>query len=91
MPYYFKPVRELPAGRGFADLVFIPKRGKLDAPALIVELKWNKSAQTAIQQIKDRKYAQALSGYTGDALLVEISYDKKSKEHQCVIEKMVLD
>lgn len=91
MPYYFKPVRELPAGRGFADLVFIPKRGKLDAPALIVELKWNKSAQTAIQQIKDRKYAQALSGYTGDALLVGISYDKKSKEHQCVIEKMVLD
>ena len=57
MQYYFKPVRELPTGRGFADFVFIPKpEYKSDYPALVVELKWNNSAVSALQQIKDRKY-----------------------------------
>ena len=55
MQYYFKPVRELPTGRGFADFVFIPKpEYKNDYPALVVELKWNKSAVSALQQIKDK-------------------------------------
>ena len=57
MQYYFKPIRELPTGRGFADFVFLPKpEYKGDYPALVVELKWNKKAQTALQQIKDKKY-----------------------------------
>ena len=57
MQYYFKPVRELPSGRGFADFVFIPKpEYKSDYPALVVELKWNQNAQTAMQQIKDIFY-----------------------------------
>lgn len=52
---YFKPVRELPAGRGFADFVYIPKLEHRDSyPALVVELKWNKNAETAINQIKKR-------------------------------------
>lgn len=89
MQYYFKPIREMPAGRGFADFVFIPKTEyRTDFPALLVELKWNRSAVTAIQQIKEKKYPSALEAYTGELLLVGISYDKKSKEHQCVIEKM---
>ena len=61
MQYYFKPVRELPTGRGFADFVYIPKpEYKADYPALVVELKWNRTADTALQQIKDRKYPQSL-------------------------------
>lgn len=88
MQYYFKPIRELPTGRGFADFVYIPKpEYKADYPALIVELKWNQNAQTAMQQIKNKKYPTAIENYTGDILLVGISYDKNCKEHQCLIEK----
>lgn len=88
MEYYFKPVRELPAGRGFADFVFIPKpEYTADYPALVVELKWNKSAGTALQQIYDKEYPQSLVEYTGNILLVAINYDKKSKTHQCIIEE----
>ena len=88
MQYYFKPIRELPAGRGFADFVFIPKpEYKQYYPAIVAELKWNKNAQTALKQIKDKKYPDSVSGYTGEILLVGISYDSNSKEHQCIIEK----
>lgn len=88
MQYYFKPIRELPTGRGFADYVFIPKPEYVtDYPALVTELKWNKDAHTALQQIKDKKYPESIMQYTGKILLVGISYDKKSKVHQCVIEQ----
>lgn len=88
MKYYFKPIRELPTGRGFSDFVFIPKEEyRVDYPALVVELKWNKSAHTALQQIKDKKYPESLLQYTGNILLVGINYDKKSKAHECVIEE----
>ena len=89
MQYYFKPVRELPTGRGFADFVYIPKpeyRGEY--PALVVELKWNKNVETALQQIKNKNYTEALSDYTGDILMVGINYDKASKKHECLIERM---
>ena len=90
LDYYFKPVRELPTGRGFADFVYIPKpMYREDYPALVVELKWNKSAQTALQQIKDKRYAESLQDYAGEILLVGINYDKKTKEHTCSIEKLV--
>ncbi len=87
MEYYFKPVRELPTGRGFADFVFVPKPEYIsDYPALIVKLKWNKNAKTALQQIKERKYPELIRQYTGDILLVGVNYDKKTKKHQCLIE-----
>ena len=90
LDYYFKPVRELPTGRGFADFVYIPKPiYREDYPALVVELKWNKSAATALQQIKERRYTESLRDYAGDILLVGINYDKKTKEHTCSIEKLV--
>ena len=54
---------------------------------MIFELKWDKSAETAIQQIKDRRYADSVLNYTGNILLVGINYDKDNKEHQCMIEK----
>lgn len=86
--YYFKPIRELPTGRGFADFVFIPKpEYKQYYPALVVELKWNKNAQTALRQIKDKKYPDSILYYTGEILLVGISYVSKTKEHHCIIEK----
>ena len=88
MQYYFKPIRELPTGRGFADFVFLPKpEYRDDYPALVVELKWNKKVQTAMQQIKEREYPSSVLNYTGDILLVGINYDKDSKKHQCLIEK----
>ena len=87
MQYYFRPVREMPLGRGFADFVFLPKpQYAEDYPALLVELKWNQRAKTALAQIKEKKYAESLADYTGEILLVGISYDKKTKQHECVIE-----
>ena len=63
MQYCFKPVRELPTGRGFADFVFIPKpEYKTDYPALVVELKWNQNVQTAMKQIRDKKYPDSILG-----------------------------
>lgn len=88
MQYYFKPIRELPTGRGFADFVFVPKpEYSTSYPAMVVELKWNKDAVTALQQIKNKRYPESILNYTGDILLVGINYDKGTKEHQCVIEK----
>lgn len=87
MKYYFKPIRELPTGRGFADLVFLPRKEYPEMPALLIELKWNQTANAAINQIKDRKYTRALENYAGDIYLVGINYSKKEKKHQCLIEK----
>ena len=80
-------IRELPTGEGFADIVFLPRQHS-DKPALVVELKWNRSAQGAINQIKEKQYIKALEKYTGEILAVGISYDKKTKVHSCVIEKL---
>ena len=88
MQYYFKPIRELPAGLGFADFIYIPKPEYANRyPALVIDLKWDKNAKTALQQIKDKKYPNSILSYTGKILLVGISYDKKSKKHECVIEE----
>lgn len=85
-------IRELPAGHGFADIVFLPLPSAVGNPALVVELKYEKSATSAIRQIKDRHYTQALEGYHGELLLVGVSYRKgdKNKSHRCVIEKLHL-
>ncbi len=83
--YYMNPLMEFPSGKGFADVVYLPKR-ECDRPALVVELKWNQSAEGAIEQIKDRQYTHWLEGYTGQILLVGVSYDEK-KGHTCVIEE----
>lgn len=87
--YYFKPIRELPAGKGFADFVYIPKpRYMSKYPAFIVELKWDKNAESAIDQIKEKRYPDTIKEYTDNILLVGINYDKKSKKHECIIEKL---
>ncbi len=84
--YYMNPLLELPSGKGFADVVYLPKRD-VDRPALVVELKWDKSARGAIEQIKSKEYTSWIQGYTGDILLVGINYKKKEKIHECMIEE----
>ena len=88
MQYYFKPIREMPAGRGFADLVFLPRKEYPELPALLLELKWDKSVEAAIWQAKERRYVKALEHYVGEVLLVGINYSKKEKQHHCIIEKI---
>ncbi len=86
---YYVMYRELSAGKGFADIVFIPKMQYLNMkPAMIVELKWDKTAQSAIQQIKEKNYTKALEKYEGEVLLVGINYSEKTKKHECIIEKI---
>lgn len=81
--------RELQGGEGFADLVFVPRRGNSN-PAMIVELKWDKNARSAIEQIKEKSYVKCLKDYTGMILLVGINYDKKTKKHECRFETVEL-
>ncbi len=85
--YYLNPILELPSGKGFADVVYLPRRD-VERPALIIELKWNKSAESALSQIKEKQYVSWFEEYMGDILLVGINYDKK-KVHECMIEKYV--
>ena len=68
--------------------MFVPKpEYRNDYPALIVELKWNQNARTALQQIREKDYPASILDYTGEILLVGINYDRDSKQHQCLIEK----
>lgn len=78
--------REYATGKGYADLVMIPRRN-VAKPALVIELKFNRSADTAIDQIKRRCYPTKIAEYTGDILLVGISYDRETKQHVCRIER----
>lgn len=85
---------ELPAGNGYADVVYLPKYDS-DYPILVIELKWNQEVKTAIQQIKDRHYPYSFKGYGRDILLVGITYDKDApagnRKHICKIEKVSMD
>ena len=81
---YYTMIREMPTGKGFADVVLIPYR---DKPAMIIELKWNQDVETALTQIKEKKYPKGLEKYKDNLLIVGISYDKKTKKHTCHIEK----
>ena len=87
--YYAKScytiVNELPGGKGFADVAFIPY--KPDVPAIIIELKKDDTTSAAISQIRERKYPEALEKYRDNLLLVAITYDSKTKEHRARIEK----
>ena len=78
--------RELPTGKGFADIVLYPRKN-VDSPAIVLELKFDNSADSAIDQIKRKEYPAALSDFSGNLLLVGIAYDRKSKQHSCVIER----
>lgn len=83
---YYTVIKELPSGKGRADIVYLPRKRAADKPALLVELKWNRTADSAIEQIKNKCYPKALADYSGNLLLVGISYDETTKEHSCRIE-----
>lgn len=80
-------VREMTTGKGFADVVFIPYVPNI--PAMIIELKHGKTAESALVQIRDRRYFESLTHYEGNLLFVGISYDEKKKTHECKIERLV--
>lgn len=82
-------VREMPAGKGFAYLVLVP-RPRSAAPAMVLELKRDASATDALAQIRERGYARALAGQASEAVLVGIAYDGRAKEHSCRMERVML-
>lgn len=82
----FQMIREMPTGKGYADIILLPRK-HVNKPALVIELKKNHSACAAIDQIKNRHYPQQVAEYTGDILLVGINYDTQSKQHSCQIER----
>ncbi|MGN0484959.1 MAG: AAA family ATPase [Lachnospiraceae bacterium] len=92
-PAYYDIIREHPAGKGYADFIFKPRANAGWRPAMVVELKYNQSADTAIRQIKEKRYQGALSGYGDKILLVGINYDaegEEKKHHTCVIEEWMM-
>jgi hypothetical protein len=86
----FMKIEELPSGHGIADVVYIPKRMS-PLPALLIELKYNKSAGGAIAQIKNKQYPSVFQNYGGDVILVGINYSTKKDEHTCEIEMIHFD
>jgi hypothetical protein len=85
---YYTIIRELPTGKGYADVVYLPRKLHADKPAVVVELKYDKTAEGAIAQIKAKRYPAALAEYHGNLLLCGINYDKESKAHQCRVQRM---
>jgi ribosomal protein S8 len=79
--------REFASGKGFADIVLIPRK-HVDSPAIVLELKYNQDADTAINQIKQKNYPERVVPYTKNLLLVGINYDKQQKTHACKIERL---
>ncbi len=82
-------VKELPTGKGYADLALIPYVPNI--PAIIIELKNNRSAESAINQIKEKKYDDLLEHYRGDLLFTGINYDPDTKKHECKISKLKVE
>ena len=89
--HYLPFIREFPTGKGFADIVFVPTNPQdRDTPILVIELKWDKSADTALEQIKAKNYPSYFENYQSDIVLVGINYDKDTKKHTCKIEQLEL-
>ena len=89
---YYSLFRELPTGKGYADQVYIPRPEYADKPVLLIELKYEQSAETAIDQIHKRQYPKGLEAYKGKMLLVGINYNRDCKSedykhHACLIER----
>lgn len=80
-------VREMPTGKGYADMIFLPRPHHPEMPPMIVEMKWNRSAKAAISQIRNKKYMDSLKDYAGNILLVGINYNRTTRKHTCRIEK----
>ncbi len=91
---YYTTIQELDSGKGYVDLVYLPSPKHPDKPALLIELKYDKTLETAIDQIRSRNYPQKLEHYKDNLLLISINYEKDAdstdtayKHHSCSIEK----
>ena len=82
---FYTIAMEYPAGKGYADIVFIPYKPNI--PAMLVELKVKGTANTALDQIRKKRYFAGLEKFEGNTLLIGVSYDRKTKKHECVIDK----
>ena len=83
---YYSVFRELDSGKGFADMVYIPRPG-CEYPALLIELKYNSDVDSAMKQIKEKRYNGRLTHYLDNLLMIGVNYDKQTKTHSCIIEK----
>lgn len=84
---FYNIEREIPAGKGFADMVLRPRKDAGNKPAILIELKYDKSADTAIKQIKEKRYNGTLKGYADKIMLVGVNYNPDTKKHECIIEE----
>jgi len=91
---YYTMIQELDSGKGYVDIVYLPSPKYPDKPVLLIELKYDKTRQTAVDQIRSKNYPQTLEHYKGNILIVGINYDKdvsstsvEFKHHSCLIEK----
>lgn len=88
----YEIIRELPSGKGYADIAFLPRKNE-SLPAIVVELKSEQSESIALEQIKKREYSEKISGFSGEIILVGINYSTEKgseyKHHTCVIEKIM--
>ena len=82
--------REYASGKGYADLVLMPRKN-VDSPAIVIELKYGHNAEEAITQIKERRYWEKVDGHADNILLVGICYDRENKTHDCTIEPLNID
>lgn len=86
---HYMRFEELASGKGYSDILFLPGAGS-SKPALLIELKWDKSAQGAISQIRKKNYTEVFKKFAfhGDALLIGVNYNHRTKKHSCKIEKL---
>ena len=91
---YYTLIPEVDSGKGYADIVFLPSPNYPTIPALLIELKYNKTADTALAQIKRQDYPDRLEHYKGNILLIAVNYDRNTsnadpefKHHKCRIEE----
>lgn len=84
---HYMRFEELASGRGYSDILFLPRRTS-SKPALLIELKWDKSADKAVSQIKERQYPEIMKkfDYEGRLILVGLNYSTKTGKHTCKIE-----
>ena len=92
---YYTTIQELDSGKGYVDLAYLPSHKHPDKPVLLIELKYDKTRQTAVDQIRDRNYPQKFEYYKENILIIGINYDKQVsttgteyKHHSCKIEKV---
>ncbi len=88
---HYRRFEEIASGRGFVDIILMPREGRA-VPPIIVELKWNRSAEGAVLQMKEKRYSQVLGkfGFKDEVLLVGVSYNAETKKHHCEIERSMI-